>query len=228
MNTNKLIFIAFILLVLILPVNTEARAPFMVRENCRCTMQEGTLRCTTNNCTSAILTRNMQASCGTTGTLSDITFECQGVSGSDPYNACHNFTGSRSTMNVRAAALCTPDPDAVIGSDFCARTDQTWRFIGYLLLFVRILIPLAIVAMGTFDMYQAIIADKSDDLKKHGINLGKRMFAGVMIFLIPTILNISFTLIANWSEVAEQYEQCATCLLTPGQCEHRSPVPGRD
>jgi len=120
-------------------------------------------------------------------------------------------------MNASADAL---------GHDFCVRTDQTWRFVGYMLLFTRILVPLGIIAMGTLDFYQAIVSDKSDDMKKYGVIFGKRILAGVMIFLIPTILNISFTLISNWSDVADQYEECLSCLLAPRSCVHRSPVPG--
>ena len=106
-----------------------------------------------------------------------------------------------------------------IGHDFCVRTSQTWRFLGWMLLFARIMVPFVIIFMGTIDFYKATVAEQSDEMKNQLKTFSKRLLAGFMIFMIPTILHIFFTLITNWSDVADHYWECATCLLRPTQCD---------
>jgi hypothetical protein len=105
------------------------------------------------------------------------------------------------------------------GDNFCCEVQSTLRFLGFLLLFARIMVPLVIIIIGTKDFYKAIISNKQDEFGNQAKVFGKRLIAGVMIFFIPTILAVSFTFISNWSEFADEYNACSACLLNPSLCE---------
>ena len=108
-----------------------------------------------------------------------------------------------------------------IGTDFCSEKGviNAFRFLGYIILFVKILVPFGIILMGTIDLYKSITAQKDDELNKQLITFGKRLFAGIFIFFIPTLINMSFHIIEGWTASDDaEYRKCVTCLLEPHKC----------
>lgn len=105
---------------------------------------------------------------------------------------------------------------------FCIETYQTWRFLGYLLFILKIIVPIAIIIMGSIDLGKAVVANDSDQMKKSTSLFIKRIIAGIIIFFIPTIVNIVFNLIGNYGNVSRDYTDCFNCLLDPygGECQY--------
>lgn len=56
--------------------------------------------------------------------------------------------------------------------------------------YVRIIVPILIILLGTIDFAKAVLAGKEDNMKKAQSAFVKRLIAGVVVFLVPTIVDI--------------------------------------
>ena len=69
--------------------------------------------------------------------------------------------------------------------------DQTVRnLINKYLGYIHIIVPILVMALGTYDFFRAMIASKEDEMKKAQKRFIIRLVAGVLVFLAPTIVNI--------------------------------------
>ena len=59
-----------------------------------------------------------------------------------------------------------------------------------LLTYVRIIVPILIILLGTIDFAKAVLAGKEDNMKKAQRDFIKRVAAGIIVFLVPTLVNI--------------------------------------
>ena len=91
------------------------------------------------------------------------------------------------------------------------------KMLGYLLLAAKILIPILLIIFGTIDFAKAVIASKPDEINKSARALVTRVIAGVVIFLIPTIVNFTFNLFPN-NTSAMKFSKCRICIFKPGDC----------
>ena len=98
---------------------------------------------------------------------------------------------------------------------FCTKTSELLRFVGYLLLIFKIVIPLVIIVYGMIDFGKAVVAEKDDDIKKSAKSLGRRAVAGIIIFFIPTIVVWVFEQVGTYGKDAEEFKTCRSCLLSP-------------
>ncbi|MCI8575803.1 MAG: hypothetical protein HFI09_04970 [Bacilli bacterium] len=96
---------------------------------------------------------------------------------------------------------------------------KTFKFIGRILSIVKILIPLVIIVLGAIDFFKAVVASKDDEIKKSMKSLMFRVLAGVIIFFIPTIVNLVFMLIDDWGNYRTDYSVCSTCVTNPSKCK---------
>ena len=60
---------------------------------------------------------------------------------------------------------------------------------------VCIAVPIVMILMGSFDLFKAVTAGKDEDIKKKQQTLIKRIIAGVIVFLVPTIVSVLMNLI---------------------------------
>lgn len=98
------------------------------------------------------------------------------------------------------------------------------RFVGYIVLAVKILVPFVIIVMGSIDLTRAIISNDESDIKKRSVILVKRLIMGILIFFIPTIINIVFSWIYNFGDVENLYNNCISCITNPAVCEIPEPT----
>ena len=98
---------------------------------------------------------------------------------------------------------------------FCVRTSPIWQFVGYFLIGLKVLVPLIIIILGIVDFASAIVANDKDGTTKSAMSLLKRFIVGVIIFLIPTLVDIVFSIMAEQFEGINSANACSTCLLTP-------------
>lgn len=55
---------------------------------------------------------------------------------------------------------------------------------------ICILVPIVMIVLGTFDLFKAVTAGKEEDIKKKQKALITRIIAGVLVFLVPTIVSL--------------------------------------
>ena len=60
---------------------------------------------------------------------------------------------------------------------------------------VCVAVPIIMILMGTIDLFKAVTAGKDDDIKKKQKALITRIIAGVLVFLVPTIVSVLMNLI---------------------------------
>lgn len=60
---------------------------------------------------------------------------------------------------------------------------------------IKIAAPCVVIALGTFDLVSASIADNADKMKKAQSKLVKRIIIGICLFMLPTVINALFKLV---------------------------------
>lgn len=94
------------------------------------------------------------------------------------------------------------------------------RFFGYLLMIAKYIIPLIIIGFGTFDLFKSVIDKDEKSLTKQIKQLGIRILAGLIVFFIPNIVSLFFSLSDTLNIIeTDQYKTCSNCLLKPTTCE---------
>ncbi len=103
--------------------------------------------------------------------------------------------------------------------NFCSKTANIWQIVGYVLLVFKIAIPILLIVFGMIDLGKAVIASKEDEIKKATSSLIRRAIAGIIIFLLPTIISYVMTLIGGFNETAKKdYAVCQKCIVSPSKC----------
>ena len=58
----------------------------------------------------------------------------------------------------------------------------------------KYVVPVIIIVLGMIDLAKATLASKEDEMKKAQITFVKRVFIGVAVFLVPTVVNLIMSL----------------------------------
>lgn len=80
-------------------------------------------------------------------------------------------------INVLAA-----DCESKLGTSF-------YGDLQYVYTAIRVSVPILVVILSMKDMITAVAAGKADDMKKAQSSMIKRIVIGIIIFLVPTIIN---------------------------------------
>lgn len=98
--------------------------------------------------------------------------------------------------------------------DVC--TDETLlRVMGIVKLVMKvicIIVPIVLIVLGTLDLFKAVTAGKDEEIKKKQKALITRLVAGVLVFLVPTIVTVLFNLLGYkdwkncWNGALDSYE----------------------
>lgn len=104
---------------------------------------------------------------------------------------------------------------------FCYKTASIWQFVGYIVLVLKIIVPLVIIILGIVDLVKAIISDADDKTLKNYLKvMSKRIIAGIAIFFVPTIINYLFSLVGAFTNsVNDNHMNCVTCVTSPNNCD---------
>lgn len=132
-----------------------------------------------------------------------------------------NIGGEDDGSFVDDSKLCKDDNCNISLSGLCNETKvaRTLKFLGILITLVKIFVPLLIIVLGSIDFAKAMIEGKGDDIPKKVPVLIKRFITGVIIFLVPSVIDFLFGVIDTYSDTMNQYENCWTCLLDPDECK---------
>ena len=101
-------------------------------------------------------------------------------------------------------------------SQFCHDTARIWGLLGYVVLVIKIAIPLILIILGMIDLGKAVISSEDKAVSKSATKLLWRVIAAIVIFFIPTIVSAVFALIGSFqSELADDYKICRECIEHP-------------
>ncbi len=115
-----------------------------------------------------------------------------------------------------------PNVDAAGDFYFCQdNTLKVFKIVGYLIVVIKILIPLLLIVFGSIDFGKAVMANDEKEIKVATDMLVKRAIAGVIIFFIPTILKFAFSLVSNSKSLEKNSDliSCTNCLLDVEKCD---------
>ena len=112
------------------------------------------------------------------------------------------------------------DDDLATPESICASPSyrKVMRVGGVVLNFVKILVPIAIIAFGVVDLYKAVVSSKDDRISKAVKSIAVRVVAGVAIFLLPGLVQFALSMVQEWSNYEVNWCCCTECLLN-GDCE---------
>ncbi len=240
MNMNKKLLLLIIFVLLLVPsYKVEAAREKNVTVNCYCRFDDsGEIVCP-DDCTNESVEEAIKIDCGgrNSNITSEVKYYCNRrkelwipirdyeLSGSSPLEACQNYrnniTSEEVPLKVTARAKCEQVREG-LGEFICEEKEvlTVISFAGYILFFVKLLVPFIIILMGTMDFYKTVVADKEGELNTSVKKFVNRIILGVIVFFIPTILNAFMSLLSDRSETIALYEQCVTCILDPISCNN--------
>lgn len=101
---------------------------------------------------------------------------------------------------------------------FCYKTATIWKFIGEFLLVLKILIPIIIIVLGIIDFGKSAISNDEKAMRNSSMKLFKKILAGILIFFIPVIIKIVFSMVGFVSkDMQKDYMNCIDCLTSPNK-----------
>ena len=84
----------------------------------------------------------------------------------------------------------------------------------------EICIPILIIILGSVDLGKAVIASDDKAIKSATGALVKRFIAGIVIFLLPSIVTAVFNMLSGWNAIKSDATNCASCISNPsGSCK---------
>lgn len=132
-----------------------------------------------------------------------------------------NEKQTREVLSVES--LCKFSDNCNINiANFCKQGNisKTLRFLGWIFFLLKVLVPLVIIGMGIKDLFDVIVSGKEDVASKKIKSLVTRIAIGVIIFLLPGIVDFLFNTITDItkSDGLSGMNNCKTCILNPGDC----------
>ena len=105
--------------------------------------------------------------------------------------------------------------------DFCTKDNvkRVFRGIGWLIVIIKIIVPLVIIAFGVIEFAKAMVSSKEEEIKKAGKNLVISSILGIFVFFIPAIISFVTGLVGGEDIYNESFGVCTNCMLNPGSCE---------
>lgn len=93
---------------------------------------------------------------------------------------------------------------------------RTFMILGIVINIVKIVVPLILIITGMVTFSKTIISGKSEDMTASLGILAKKIIAGLVVFLIPGLLDFTFDSLIGADE--SNFTECANCLLDTENC----------
>lgn len=105
--------------------------------------------------------------------------------------------------------------------NFCERSEvlKVLRVLGYVIYVAKLVIPLLLIIFGSIDFGKAVLSSDDKAIKEAGGTLVRRFIAAVIVFLLPTILNLLLDLVYNYESFKENesFKKCTECIFNPNE-----------
>lgn len=105
--------------------------------------------------------------------------------------------------------------------EFCYKSATIWQVVGKVIFIIKILVPLLIIVLASIDLGKATVSSDDKAISKASKTLLRRLITGIIIFFIPTIVKVLFSLVAGFNDdIKNDYENCVVCLTDPyNECD---------
>lgn len=100
--------------------------------------------------------------------------------------------------------------------NFCEKTAGIWKLGGYVVIAIRIIVPLLIIIFGVIDLSKAVIASDDKAIRVAIGSLAKRLLLGILIFFVPTIVELLLDLVNGVEDDVDNNaltNSCWYCLV---------------
>lgn len=102
---------------------------------------------------------------------------------------------------------------------FCHDLSPLLKFLGDVILFSKIALPIVLIIIGFFDMGKAVVAKKGEDVKKHLTMFFRRCVVCVSFYFVPLVTMILFRFVGEFNYIIEEsgmdVDVCYGCLFKP-------------
>ena len=93
---------------------------------------------------------------------------------------------------------------------------RTLKILGMALNIIKIVVPLIIIGTAMMSVFKTVTSGKSDDLKGSFMIIVKKIIAGLLIFVIPSLFDFAFDSLIGYDDSG--FTACSNCLLDTGNC----------
>lgn len=104
-----------------------------------------------------------------------------------------------------------------VADNFCSTKNvlTVFKICGYLLLILRLCVPIIIIVMGTLKFYNVVTSSSGsqDSFSKELKSLLFRVAIGIFVFFVPTIVHATL-----YNFISDESKMCEVCLLKPSKC----------
>ncbi len=91
------------------------------------------------------------------------------------------------------------------------------KIVGILIIIAKIVVPLLIIITASITFGKTVMSGKVDDLKGDFMLLVKKIIAGLLIFIIPDLLDFTFNELVEYDD--SSFENCTVCIFDPDGCQ---------
>ena len=131
----------------------------------------------------------------------------------------HSFNCINSEESTSGVKPVNPENDTfgkICNVDENPGVMRAFKAGGVALVALKIIIPILLIILGTIDFAQAVISSDDKQISKSLMKLAQRVIAGIVIFLVPTLIEYIFDLVD--STATNKYKACYECLLDVNKC----------
>jgi len=93
---------------------------------------------------------------------------------------------------------------------------RTFKIIGIIINIAKVLVPMLIILTEIISITKVIISGKQEDLFENWKILVRKIIAGLVIFIIPTVIDFTIDNLVGYSDSG--FAQCSNCLLDTNHC----------
>lgn len=155
--------------------------------------------------------------------LDNDAYSMQEVDGVYVLSASSSGSGSGEGGSGTPGQVCDGGNCDISLSRVCndANVSGTLRSIGIIIIIIKVLVPAVIIIVGIKNLFQIIMSGKEDDAKKYVKSIALRVIIGVLIFLLPGIINFFYDTAQNIiaSEESSSFDNCWNCLFDIDECD---------
>lgn len=105
---------------------------------------------------------------------------------------------------------------------FCnADSVRAFKVIGYIITTIKIIAPLCIIILASIDFFRAIMSNDEKAISVSTKSFIRRLIAGIIIFLIPTIVSAILDVLSPsiGDTKFNEYITCTKCIFDPSGCD---------
>ncbi len=96
--------------------------------------------------------------------------------------------------------------------EFCAQTANIWRLVGYVVVIIKIVIPLILIILGMVDLGKAVVSSDEKAINTAVGTLIRRFVIAIIIFFVPTIVNAVFSAVSVGALESTDGQICMECV----------------